>query len=105
MEANGVLDGSGEMAPGRMVLEGTDLDIAHDMRGDDLVMRVNKGGVLVFRALLVDAAAHLSEGQLLNFNSFAPDMVFRIGDSQEAKYSESRVVSEEASVPPQELET
>ncbi len=83
MEANDVLDGSGEMGPGRMVLEGTDLDIAHDMQGDDLVMRVNKGGVLVFRALLVDAAKVMDERQLLNFNSFAPDMVFRIGDSQE----------------------
>jgi hypothetical protein len=28
MEVNGVLDGSGDMVPGRMVLEGTDLDIA-----------------------------------------------------------------------------
>jgi hypothetical protein len=83
MEVNGVLDGSGDMVPGRMVLEGTDLDIAHDMRGDDLVMRVNKAGVLVFRALLVDAAKVMDERQLLNFNSFAPDMVFRIGDSQE----------------------
>ena len=32
MEANGVFDGSGEMTPGRVVLEGTDLDIAQTCR-------------------------------------------------------------------------
>ena len=33
------------------------------MQGDDLVMRVNKAGVLVFRALLVDAAKTMDERQ------------------------------------------
>jgi hypothetical protein len=46
MEANGLLDGSGEMVPGHGVLDGTDLEIAHNLQGDDLVLRVNKGGVL-----------------------------------------------------------
>jgi hypothetical protein len=46
-----VLDGAGEEMPGHRFLEGTDLDIAHNLQGDNLVLRVNKGGVLVFRAM------------------------------------------------------
>ena len=48
-----------------------------------MILRVNKGGVLVFRAMLADAATEMGERQLMSFNSFAPDMVFRIGDSQD----------------------
>ena len=44
---------------------------------------LNKAGVLVFRALLRDAVPHLLETRLLNFNSFAPDLVFGVGDSEE----------------------
>ena len=40
--------------PGHKVLL-RDLEIAHDLQGDDLVLRVNKAGVLVFRARLCDA--------------------------------------------------
>ena len=83
MEANGLLDGSGEMVPGHRVLDGTDLEIAYGVQGNNLQLWVNKNGVLVFRALLEDAAAALSERQLLKFNSFAPDVVLRIGDSHE----------------------
>jgi len=36
-------------------LEGTDLEVVHNLQGDDLVLRVNKAGVLVFRALLREA--------------------------------------------------
>src|SRR5436190_1914278 len=83
MEANGLLDGSGEMVPGHRVLEGTDLEIAYNLQGDELVLRVNKGGVLVFRAMLRDAVRDIPEQQLMYFNSFAPDFVFTIGDSEE----------------------
>ena len=83
MEANGLLDGTGEAIPGHRILDGTDLEIAYDLQGDNLVLRVNKGGVLVFRAMLRDAAKEMPEQQLVNFNSFAPDFVFTIGDSEE----------------------
>ena len=83
MEANGLLDGSGEMIPGHRVLDGTDLEIAYNLQGDDLILRVNKSGVLVFRATLADTSVEMGERQLMHFNSFAPDVVFRIGDSHE----------------------
>ncbi len=83
MEANGLLDGSGEMSPGHRVLEGTDLEIAYDLQGNNLVLRVNKGGVLVFRTMLREAARDMPERQLMNFNSFAPDFMFTVGDSEE----------------------
>jgi hypothetical protein len=38
--ADTVLDGSGEHLPGRRPLDGTDLEIAYDLLGDDLVLRV-----------------------------------------------------------------
>jgi hypothetical protein len=81
MEANGLLDGVGGVVAGR--LEGTDLEVAYDLQREDLVLRVNKGGVLVFRAMLRDAAKDIGGEELTRFNSFAPDMVFRIGDSEE----------------------
>jgi hypothetical protein len=83
MEANGLLDGTGEAIPGHRVLDGTELEIAYDLQGDNLVLRVNKGAVLVFRAMLRDAAKEMPEEQLVNFNSFAPDFMFTIGDSEE----------------------
>ena len=83
MEANGLIDGTGEAIPGHRVLQGTDLEIAYNLQRDDLILRVNKGGVLVFRVLLRDAARDMPEEQLMNFNSFAPDFVFTIGDSEE----------------------
>ncbi len=64
-------------------LDGTDLEIAYNLQGHDLVLRVNKGGVLVFRSMLRDAAKDMPEQQLMNFNSFAPDLMFTIGDSEE----------------------
>jgi hypothetical protein len=83
MEANGLLDGTSEEIPGHSVLDGTALEIAYNLRGDDLILRVNKGGVLVFRAMLAVVATEMGERQLMSFDSFAPDMVFRLGDSQE----------------------
>ena len=40
-----VLDGTGEPIPGRHPRDGTDLEIAYTLLGDDLVLRVNKAGV------------------------------------------------------------
>ena len=78
----GSLNGMGEMLPGHRVLEGTDLEIAYNLQGNDLILRVNKGGVLVFRAQLRDAAAEIPESGLLTFNSVAPDVSFTVGDSE-----------------------
>ena len=83
MQMNGLLDGTGEAIPGHRILDGTDLEIAYHLQGDNLVLRVNKAGVLVFRVVLRDAAKHMPEQQLANFNSFAPDFLFAIGDSEE----------------------
>jgi hypothetical protein len=54
---DGQLNG-GEMVPGQRVLEGTDLDIAYNLQGEDLILRVNKAGVLVFRVQPKEAAGH-----------------------------------------------
>jgi hypothetical protein len=78
-----VLDGAGEEMPGHRFLEGTDLDIAHNLQGDNLMLQVNKGGVLAFRAMLRDAVPPMLENRLRTFNSFAPDFVFTIGDTEE----------------------
>jgi len=69
--------------PGHHQIVGTDLEIVYDRRGDDLVLRVNKGGVLVFRALLRDAAKEMPAGRIVQFNLFAPDIVATIGDIDE----------------------
>jgi hypothetical protein len=83
MEATGLLNGTGEEVPGHSLLNGTDLDIAYNLQGQDLVLRVNKSGVLVFRVMLRDAAKQIPEQRLVHFNSFAPDFMFTIGDSEE----------------------
>lgn len=83
MQANGVLDGTGEAIAGHRVLEGTDLKVSCNLHGEDLVLRVNKGGELMFRAMLQDAAKDIGWEELTRFNSFAPDMAFTIGDSEE----------------------
>jgi hypothetical protein len=101
MEANPIASGNGDVMPGHKVLLG-DLEIAHDLQGDDLVLRVNKGGVLVFRAKLCNAAAEILESRVRHFNSYAPDLMFTIGDSEEGLNRMLRaagVVSEEAPAP------
>ncbi len=79
-----IIDGTGEEIPGHRILDGTDLEIAYSLAGDDLVIRVNKGGVQVFRVLLEDAGKQMSERELFNFNSVSPDFVFKIGPTGEA---------------------
>ena len=79
----GLLNGTGEMVPGHRVLDNTDLEIAYNLQGDDLILRVNKAGVFVFRVQLKEAAAEMPDSRLLNFNGLASDFSFRVGDSEE----------------------
>ncbi len=83
MTTDHLLDGTGEDIPGHRVLDGTDLEIAYDLQAGNLVLRVNKGGLLVFRVTLRDAAKEMPAQQLVNFSSLAPDFMFTIGDSEE----------------------
>ena len=46
-----ILDGTDEEPPGHRILGGSDLEIAYNRSGDNLVLRVNKGPVQVFRAV------------------------------------------------------
>lgn len=78
------IDGTGESLPGNRPLEGTDLEINYNLNADgSLTLRVNKGGILVFRCKLDDAAKDISGAALVAFSTFAPDFVFKIGDSQD----------------------
>ncbi len=77
------VNGGGEYVPGRRPIDDTDLEISYNMRGKDLVLRVNKAGVMVFRVLLEGAAKELSPRQLSSFSAFAPDYAFTVGDTRE----------------------
>jgi len=74
-----ILDGSGEETPGRRLLEGTDLEIAYDLLGDNLVLRVNKAGVQVFGVVLENAAKAITEKQLLDIKEEKSDLVVSVG--------------------------
>jgi len=74
-----ILDGSGEQTPGRRPLEGTDLEIAYNLLGDDLVLRVNKAGVQVFGVVLEDARKAMTAKQLLELKAEKSDLVVSIG--------------------------
>jgi hypothetical protein len=74
-----ILDGTGEQTPGRRFLEGTDLEIAYNLLGDDLVVRVNKAGVQVFGVVLEDARKELTARQLLELKTEKSDLVVSIG--------------------------
>ena len=74
-----ILDGSGEQTPGRRPLEETDLEIAYNLLGDDLVLRVNKGGVQVFGVVLENARRALTAQQLLELKTEKSDLVVSIG--------------------------
>jgi hypothetical protein len=45
------LNGEGENIPGHRILDGTDLEIAYNFWGDDLIIRVNKRPVQVKRQI------------------------------------------------------
>jgi len=74
-----ILDGSGEQTPGRRLLDGTDLEIAYKLLGDDLVVRVNKAGVQVFGVVLEKAGKPMTAEQLLEFKTENSDLVVKIG--------------------------
>jgi hypothetical protein len=78
-----ILDGSGEQTPGRRPLEGTDLEIAYNLLGDDLVLRVNKAGVQVFGVVLEKAAKPMSARQLLELKAESSDLVVTVGTRAE----------------------
>jgi hypothetical protein len=82
--ADTVLDGSGERAPGHRVLDGTDLEIAYTLLGDNLVLRVNKAGVQVFGVVLEDARKTLTAQQLLELKMEKSDLVVSIGTRGDA---------------------
>ena len=77
------MNGVGEIVPGHKVLEGTDLEIAYNLQGENLDLRVNKAGVQVFRVCVREAVPELLGSRLLEFNSMAPDLMFTVGDSEE----------------------
>jgi len=69
--------------PGHHRVPGTDLEVVFDRRGEDLVLRVNKAGVLVFRALLRDAAKDIPADEVVRFSPVAPDIITCVGDTAE----------------------
>jgi hypothetical protein len=73
-----VLDGRGEQTRGRRVIEGTDLEIAYSLLGDDLVLRVNKAGVQVFGVVLENAGKAMTAKQLLELKTETSDLVVSI---------------------------
>jgi hypothetical protein len=79
-----VLDGSGEQIPGRRPLQGTDLEIAYALLGDDLVLRVNKSGVQVFGVVLENAAKAMTGQELMELKAENSDLVVAIGTRGQA---------------------
>jgi hypothetical protein len=79
-----ILAGSGEQIPGHRFLEGTDLEIAYQLLGDDLVLRVNKSGVQVFGVVLESAAKAMTAQELLELKSEKSDLVVTVGTRGEA---------------------
>lgn len=69
--------------PRHMPLVGSDVEINRNVIGNDVVVRVNKAGVLVFRVKLENAATPMTGDALMQFSTFAPDFVLKIGDSAE----------------------
>jgi hypothetical protein len=82
--ADTIIDGSGEELPGRRILSGTDLEIAYNLLGDDLVLRVNKAGVQVFGVVLQGAGKAMTAEQLLEFKTERSDLVVKVGTRGEA---------------------
>ena len=79
-----VLDGTGEQIPGRRPLDGTDLDIAYTLLEDDLVLRVNKGGVQVFGVVLENAGKAMTAHELLELKAESSDLIVPVGTRGQA---------------------
>jgi hypothetical protein len=77
--ADTIIDDTGEELPGRRILSGTDLEIAYNLLGDDLVLRVNKAGLQVFGVVLQSAAKVMTAEQLLELKTESSDLVVKIG--------------------------
>jgi hypothetical protein len=69
---------------GRRPIDGTDLEIAYSLLGDDLVLRVNKAGVQVFGVVLENAGKAMTAQQLMEFKTENSDLVVTIGTRGEA---------------------
>jgi len=61
-------------------ISGTDLDVNFNLSGGNLVLRINKGGIQIFRAVLRKAAAPMPGGELAAFSPFSPDLALTVGD-------------------------
>jgi hypothetical protein len=96
IESEWVVNGAGEDIPGHRAIAGTDLEIAYNFAGNDLVLRVNKGPCQILRIRLVDAARVMSDRALLDFNSVSPDFVFKVGDTRERMLALARGVGLDA---------
>lgn len=68
---------------GHLPLVGTDLELCFSRSGNDAVLHVNKGGIMICRIRLQDATRELSAEALMQFSTFAPDFIFKVGDSCE----------------------
>lgn len=67
--------------PGHFPLVDTDLEVSMNKQGDDVIVRINKAGVQILRVNLEQAARDLDGSALIAFSTFAPDFVFKIGDT------------------------
>lgn len=67
--------------PNQLLIAMTDVEISTARSGDDLIVWVNKAGILILRVRLQNAAREISTEQLLAFSTVAPDFVFKIGDT------------------------
>jgi hypothetical protein len=67
--------------PNALLLVGTDVEVSASIRGEDIVVHVNKAGILVCRVFLQDAAKEMTGERLTSFSTFAPDFAFKIGDT------------------------
>jgi hypothetical protein len=72
-----------EAPPGHLPLVGTDLELVFTRAGDDAVVHVNKGSILICRIRLQDALANMSGESLMQFSSYAPDFILKVGDTAE----------------------
>ena len=70
-------------------LNGTDLELSYNLRGRDLILRINKNSVKIFRVLLLDAAKDFTAGKLVNFSAVSPDCIFQIGTQTRQLQQES----------------
>jgi hypothetical protein len=76
-------DDQAQAPPGTLLLSGCDVEVNASVHGDDIVVRVNKGGILIGRVRLQDAATEMTGERLMAFSTFAPDFAFKIGDSRD----------------------